>query len=65
MNVSYLYFYLLLKYWLVFSLVSCVAAVQGIREAMKALKETGTDFKSAKGMDPMSFFQVMGEITPR
>ena len=35
--------------------------MHGIREAMKSLKETGTDFKSAKGMDPMSFFQVMGK----
>ena len=44
----------------VFSLVSCVAAVHGIRAAMASLKKTGTDFSSAKGMDPKAFFQVMG-----
>ena len=44
----------------VFSLVSCVAAVHGIRAAMASLKKTGTDFTSAKGMDPKAFFQVMG-----
>jgi hypothetical protein len=36
---------------LVFSLVSCVAAVHGIRAAMQSLKKTGTDFTSAKGME--------------
>ena len=45
----------------VFSLVSCVAAVHGIRAAMASLKKTGTDFTSAKGMDPKAFFEVMGE----
>lgn len=35
----------------VFSLVSCVAAVHGIRDAMRSLKKTGTDFTSAKGME--------------
>lgn len=45
---------------LVFSLVSCVAAVHGIRAAMQSLKKTGTDFSSAKGMDPKAFFEVMG-----
>jgi hypothetical protein len=45
---------------LVFSLVSCVAAVHGIRAAMASLKETGTDFATCKGMDPKSFFEVMG-----
>ena len=45
---------------LVFSLVSAVAAVHGIRAAMANLKKTGTDFTSAQGMDPKSFFEVMG-----
>jgi len=45
---------------IIFSLVSCVAAVHGIRAAMQSLKKTGTDFSSAKGMDPKAFFQVMG-----
>ena len=27
---------------------------------MASLKKTGTDFSSAKGMDPKAFFQVMG-----
>jgi hypothetical protein len=44
----------------VFSLVSSVAAVHAIREAMRLLKTTGTDFASAKGMDPKAFFEVMG-----
>ena len=44
----------------VFSLVSCVAAVHGIRAAMASLKKTGTDFTSAQGMDPKAFFEVMG-----
>jgi len=48
--------------WLypVFSLVSCVAIVHAVREAMRSLKKTGTDFSSAKGMDPKAFFEVMG-----
>ncbi|KAF7973058.1 hypothetical protein HWV62_16358 [Athelia sp. TMB] len=45
---------------IIFSLVSCVAMVHGIRAAMHSLKKTGTDFSSAKGMDPKAFFQVMG-----
>ena len=45
---------------IVFSLVSCVAAVHGIRAAMRSLKKTGTDFSSAQGMDPKAFFEVMG-----
>lgn len=45
---------------LVFSLVSCVAMVHAVREAMYSLKKTGTDFTSARGMDPKSFFEVMG-----
>lgn len=45
---------------IIFSLVSCVAAVHGIRAAMQSLKKTGTDFSSAKGMDPKAFFEVMG-----
>lgn len=28
---------------------------------MKSLKETGTDFSTAKGMDPKAFFEVMGK----
>ena len=44
----------------VFSLVSCVAAVHGVRAAMRSLKKTGTDFSSAQGMDPKKFFEVMG-----
>ena len=44
----------------VFSLISCVAAVHGIRAAMESLKQTGTDFTSAQGMDPRAFFEVMG-----
>ncbi|KAG8741490.1 hypothetical protein FRC10_002741 [Ceratobasidium sp. 414] len=45
---------------IIFSLVSCVAAVHGIREAMALLKKTGTDHASAKGMDPRKFFEVVG-----
>ncbi|KAI0795097.1 Pyruvate/Phosphoenolpyruvate kinase-like domain-containing protein [Abortiporus biennis] len=45
---------------IIFSLVSCVAAVHGIRAAMRSLKKTGTDFSSAQGMDPKAFFEVMG-----
>lgn len=45
---------------IIFSLVSCVAAVHGIRAAMHSLKKTGTDFTSAQGMDPKAFFEVMG-----
>ena len=41
--------------------MSCVAAVHGIRAAMASLKKTGTDFTSAKGMDPKAFFEVMGQ----
>lgn len=44
----------------VFSLVSCVAMVHSVRAAMRSLKKTGTDFTSAKGMDPKAFFEVMG-----
>ncbi|KJA28887.1 hypothetical protein HYPSUDRAFT_176857 [Hypholoma sublateritium FD-334 SS-4] len=45
---------------IIFSLVSCVAMVHAVRAAMHSLKKTGTDFSSAKGMDPKSFFEVMG-----
>ncbi|KAI0310197.1 Pyruvate/Phosphoenolpyruvate kinase-like domain-containing protein [Amylostereum chailletii] len=45
---------------IIFSLVSCVAALHSIRAAMHSLKKTGTDFTSAKGMDPKVFFEVMG-----
>ncbi|KAF5321046.1 hypothetical protein D9619_001672 [Psilocybe cf. subviscida] len=45
---------------IIFSLVSAVAMVHAVRDAMRSLKKTGTDFSSAKGMDPKSFFEVMG-----
>ncbi|PPQ63031.1 hypothetical protein CVT24_005977 [Panaeolus cyanescens] len=45
---------------IIFSLVSCVAMVHAVRAAMHSLKKTGTDFTSAQGMDPKSFFEVMG-----
>ncbi|KAF8883284.1 Phosphoenolpyruvate/pyruvate domain-containing protein [Infundibulicybe gibba] len=45
---------------IIFSLVSCVAMVHAVRAAMQSLKKTGTDFVSAQGMDPKSFFEVMG-----
>ncbi|KAL0955815.1 hypothetical protein HGRIS_002020 [Hohenbuehelia grisea] len=50
---------------IIFSLVSCVAMVHACRAAMHALKKTGTDFSTAQGMDPKSFFEVMGlnEVT--
>lgn len=35
--------------------------VHALRDAMHSLKKTGTDWVSAKGMDPKSFFEVMGE----
>jgi hypothetical protein len=34
--------------------------VHAVRAAMASLKKTGTDFDSAQGMDPRSFFEVMG-----
>ena len=34
--------------------------VHSVRDAMRSLKKTGTDFTSANGMDPKSFFEVMG-----
>jgi len=46
---------------LVFSLVSSVAMVHAVRTAMQSLKKTGTDFSSARGMDPKAFFEVMGK----
>ncbi|EKM81153.1 hypothetical protein AGABI1DRAFT_112845 [Agaricus bisporus var. burnettii JB137-S8] len=45
---------------IIFSLVSSVAMVHACREAMRMLKKTGTDFSTAKGMDPKQFFEVMG-----
>lgn len=45
---------------IIFSLVSCVAMVHAVRSAMHLLKKTGTDFTSARGMDPKAFFKVMG-----
>lgn len=53
-----------LDHLLVFSLVSCVAMVHALRDAMHSLKKTGTDWVSAKGMDPKSFFEVMGKELP-
>jgi hypothetical protein len=40
--------------------VSSVAMMHACRAAMQALKKTGTDFSSARGMDPKQFFEVMG-----
>lgn len=51
---------ILLSLSTVFSLVSCVAMVHAVRAAMQSLKKTGTDFVSAQGMDPKTFFEVMG-----
>ena len=34
--------------------------VHAVREAMHLLKKTGTDFSSARGMDPKAFFKVVG-----
>jgi hypothetical protein len=34
--------------------------VHAVRNAMHLLKKTGTDFTSAQGMDPKTFFGVMG-----
>jgi len=34
--------------------------VHACRAAMQLLKKTGTDFTSAQGMDPKSFFEVVG-----
>ncbi|KAJ3513978.1 hypothetical protein NLJ89_g2634 [Agrocybe chaxingu] len=45
---------------IIFSLVSSVAMAHAARDAMRSLKKTGTDFSSAKGMEPKSFFEVMG-----
>lgn len=45
---------------IIFSLVSSVAMVHGVRAAMHSLKKTGTDFTSAQGMDPKAFFEVVG-----
>lgn len=45
---------------IIFSLVSAVAAVHALRAAMASLKKTGTDHDSAAGMDPKSFFELMG-----
>ncbi|KAF9047444.1 oxaloacetate acetylhydrolase [Panaeolus papilionaceus] len=45
---------------IIFSLVSCVAMVHGMRAAMKSLRSTGTDFATAQNMDPKKFFELMG-----
>ncbi|KAF9012546.1 Pyruvate/Phosphoenolpyruvate kinase-like domain-containing protein [Cyathus striatus] len=45
---------------IIFSLVSSVSMVHACRSAMHMLKKTGTDFSSARGMDPKQFFEVMG-----
>lgn len=55
-HISFLNLHLLFP---VFSLVSAVAAVHGIRAAMHSLKKTGTDLTSAQGMDPRAFFEIM------
>ena len=34
--------------------------VHAVRDAMRSLKKTGTDWSSAQGMDPKAFFEVMG-----
>ncbi len=39
--------------------------VHAVRDAMRSLKKTGTDFTSARGMDPKAFFEVMGEYLSR
>lgn len=45
---------------IIFSLVSSVAMMHACRAAMQLLKKTGTDFTSAQGMDPKSFFEPLG-----
>lgn len=35
--------------------------VHAVRAAMHSLKKTGTDLISSRGMDPKTFFEVMGE----
>ncbi|KZT40898.1 Phosphoenolpyruvate/pyruvate domain-containing protein [Sistotremastrum suecicum HHB10207 ss-3] len=45
---------------IIFSLVSAVAMVHALRSALTSLKKTGTDWSSAQGMDPKSFFEVVG-----
>ncbi|KXN87468.1 2,3-dimethylmalate lyase [Leucoagaricus sp. SymC.cos] len=45
---------------IIFSLVSSVAMAHACREAMRMLKKTGTDFSTARGMEPKQFFEVMG-----
>ncbi|KAF8074576.1 oxaloacetate acetylhydrolase [Lyophyllum atratum] len=44
----------------IFPLISSVAAVHGIRAGLQSLKATGSDVRTAKGMGPKEFFQVMG-----
>jgi len=36
--------------------------MHAVRAAMHSLKKTGTDFSSAKGMDPKAFFEAMGQL---
>ncbi|KAF9529721.1 Pyruvate/Phosphoenolpyruvate kinase-like domain-containing protein [Crepidotus variabilis] len=45
---------------IIFSLVSSVAMIHACRSAMQSLKKTGTDYTSARGMDPTAFFKTMG-----
>ncbi|KAF8603126.1 hypothetical protein BDV93DRAFT_556763 [Ceratobasidium sp. AG-I] len=45
---------------IIFSLVSCVAMVHAVQEAMALLKKTGTDHTSARGMDPRAFLELIG-----
>ncbi|CAE6444412.1 unnamed protein product [Rhizoctonia solani] len=44
---------------IIFSLVSCIVAAHGVREAMALLKKTGTDHTSARRMDPRKFFKAV------
>ncbi|KJA28894.1 hypothetical protein HYPSUDRAFT_625239 [Hypholoma sublateritium FD-334 SS-4] len=45
---------------IIFSLVSSVAIVHACQAAMQALKKTGSDFSTSRGMSPKQFFEVMG-----
>ncbi|KAH8832397.1 Pyruvate/Phosphoenolpyruvate kinase-like domain-containing protein [Flagelloscypha sp. PMI_526] len=44
----------------IFPIVGAVAAVHAIRNALEAVKETGSDESIVKGMGPKAFFEVMG-----
>jgi len=45
---------------LIFSLVLSVTMVCAVHNAMRSMKETGTDFTSARGMESKAFFKAMG-----